>query len=94
MVYAIILDLEENSKRDFRPLYKKIKSLGAWMHYLDSTWLVAPSNLKMANDIYNELKPFIDEEEDYLLVVEVTRNYQGWLPKEAWDWMNQRSFKL
>jgi hypothetical protein len=27
---------------------------------------------------------------DYLLVVRVTRPYQGWLPKDAWEWVNSR----
>lgn len=89
MVYAITLDFE-NPEKDYSALYDKIKSLGSWMHHLEFTWFVAPSTERSAEDIFTQLQPFIDKEDDYMLVVEVTSNYQGWLPDEAWDWMNER----
>lgn len=91
MVFAIICDIDD-TKRDYSRLYEKIKCLGAWMHYIDSTWLVAPSSLQTAEQISNELLPFVDEKDDYLLVIQVKKDFHGWLPKDAWDWMNKASF--
>ena len=91
MVFAIICDIDDE-KRDYSQLYEKIKSFGAWMHYIDSTWFVSPSTSRTANQMFDELRPFINEEDDYLLVIEVKKNYQGWLPKDAWDWMNKRDY--
>jgi hypothetical protein len=37
-----------------------------------------------AHGIWDRLTPHIDKN-DFFLVIGVTRNYQGWLPKDAWD---------
>lgn len=91
MVFAIIYDID-TTKRNYSPLFEKIKSLGAWMHYIDSAWFVSPSSPRTAQEIFNELEPFIDQKDDYLLVIGLKGDYQGWLPKEAWDWMNKSTF--
>jgi hypothetical protein len=31
---------------------------------------------------------------DFVLVVRVTNDTQGWLLKEAWDWINQRAYSF
>ncbi len=91
MVFAITYQID-TSKRDYSHLYKKIESLGAWMHYLASTWFVSPPNPKTAREIYDEIIPFIDGAEDYLIVVQITDHYSGWLPKKGWAWMKERTF--
>ena len=91
MVFAIIYDIDDK-KRDYSQLYEKIKSLGTWMHYIDSAWIVSPSASLTAQQIYDELLPFIDETDDYLLIIQVMDKYQGWLPPDAWDWMHKRTF--
>jgi len=35
------------------------------------------------------VEPTIDKK-DFILIIEIRKNYQGWLPKEAWDWINER----
>jgi hypothetical protein len=46
-----------------------------------------------AAGIWKKLAPYVDKN-DCVLVIGLTRDYQGWLPKEAWDWINARSAKL
>ncbi len=91
MVYAIILDIDDDSK-DLEPMYNKIKSIGAWMHYLEWAWLVEPSGKHDANSIFNLLREYIDEEDDYLFVTGIQPDFQGWLPEEAWEWIHERIF--
>lgn len=89
MVFAIMLDINP-SKKDYSRLYEKIKSFGAWMHYIDSVWFVSvPSNTK-TEDLYDQLIPYINGEEDYVLVAEFKGNYYGWLPRKAWDWIHDK----
>ena len=38
------------------------------------------------DQIWNRLEPHIDKN-DYLLIIEVRDNVQGWLPKDAWGWI-------
>jgi len=87
MIYAINYDLCTPGK-DYKGLYEAIKQCGvSWWHYLDSTWLV-DTGLN-ANAIADRLKAHLDNN-DHMLIVRVTRDYQGWLPNEAWEWINSR----
>lgn len=87
MIYAINYDLCTPGK-DYKGLYEAIKQCGvSWWHYLDSTWLVDTS--LNANTIADRLKAHLDNN-DNMLIIRVTRDYQGWLPNEAWEWINSR----
>lgn len=86
MLYSINYDLKKPG-RDYSGLYEAIKSCGAWWHHLDSTWLVDTS--LSAEGICTKLKPHIDAN-DNVLVIGVTKDYQGWLSKEAWEWIQGR----
>ena len=86
MLYLITYDLKEKTK-DYLPLYEAIKTSGlAWWHYLDSTWIVQAKPGEEADNIFRRLEPHIHKETDYILVIDLGANRQGWLPKEAWDW--------
>lgn len=89
MIYAINYDLCKPG-RDYEGLYKAIKECGAWWHYLGSTWLVDTS--LDASGIYSRLQPNLDRN-DNILIIGVTRDYNGWLPQEAWNWINERTRK-
>ncbi|WP_273209084.1 hypothetical protein [Runella zeae] len=61
----------------------------SWWHHLNDTWIVRTD--KKPNEFYNKLAPYITSA-DRLLVIEIKRNYQGWLNKDAWDWL-KKEFK-
>lgn len=82
--YSINYDLKAPN-RDYAGLYKAIKQSGKWWHYLDSTWIVITQ--EDAGQIWNRLAQHIDKN-DYMLIIEVRDNVQGWLPKDAWDWIH------
>ncbi|AWX56922.1 hypothetical protein AB432_018535 [Brevibacillus brevis] len=85
-VYLITYDLNK-SGQNYDKLYEQIKSCGAWWHYLDSTWLV-DSTLN-ATQIRDRMKNAMDDN-DFCLVIKLTNeNYQGWLPKKAWNWIHE-----
>ena len=86
-IYSVSYDLRKPG-RDYTLLHKKIKDLGAWWHYLDSTWLVKTS--KSAEQIAESLRAAIDQN-DRLLVINVGRDYAGWLENEAWEWLRDHS---
>lgn len=83
--YAINYDLKAPG-RNYEPLYEAIKQSGPWCHYLESTWLVA--SVEDATQIWTRLAKQIDPN-DLMLIIEVRNNVQGWLPKDAWEWINQ-----
>ena len=70
-------------------LFKK-GYISDWWHYIDETYLVA-SNLEV-NQLYNSIFPGVPQR--YLLIIEVnTNNAQGWIPKEAWTWLQKYQIK-
>jgi hypothetical protein len=90
MIYAINYDLKQPG-RNYSGLYEAIGKCGETWHYLGSTWLVSTS--LTAQGIWDRLAPHIDKN-DFMLVVGITRDHQGWLPPEAWNWINTRQARL
>jgi hypothetical protein len=87
-VLIVSYDLK-TSGRDYSSLHNAIRSnCKAWWHYLQSTWLV-DTNLDV-NTFANALLPHITQQ-DRLLVIEVSGFGQGWLPKEAWQWISNHT---
>lgn len=87
MVYQISYDLRKPGQ-DYSDLHEAIKALGSWWHYLESSWLV-DTHLNAAQ-IFDRLNGHIDQN-DLMLIIGVTNDYAGWLPKDAWEWIRQRS---
>lgn len=86
--YLITYDLKATPLSGYRPLHDEIKKIsGNWWHYLESTWIVKNTSMS-ADSISNKLLPHI-KQGDRLLVIKIdTSDKQGWLPKDAWDWLN------
>jgi hypothetical protein len=63
-----------------------------WWHYIDHTWILSTS--ESVNEVHNRLIKTLTTA-DRLLVVQVTAvaTSQGWLPEEAWDWINARRYQ-
>jgi len=57
-----------------------------WWHYIDTTYLIV-SSLEV-NSLYNLTFPGVPKR--HLLIIEVDpNNAQGWLPKDAWIWLQK-----
>ena len=41
----------------------------------------------MAQQAWDRIGPHIDAN-DFLLIIEIRDNVQGWLPKDAWEWIH------
>ena len=78
----------KNVFKDYTPFYKAIQQCGEWWHFLDSTWIVNTSY--SADTVGKHLLQFIDQEKDFVIVARLQKDYQGWLPNEAWDWLNKK----
>jgi hypothetical protein len=79
-----------NTLKDYTPLFGAIKNnCTRWWHFLDPTFIVVTTH--SANEYAQFLLPHI-ERTDSLLVVRLQKDYQGWLPEAAWDWLNSQYF--
>lgn len=80
----------KNGLKDYTSLFEAIKACGEWWHFLDSTWII--NTVHPADVIGKHLNKFIDTDSDYLFVGRLQRESQGWLPQEAWDWLNSKQY--
>lgn len=91
MVQLVTYDLKRPGQ-DYKAVHEAIKSCGSsWWHYLESTWLV--ESYQTADEIAAKVRQHIDQN-DRLLVIGVTADSAGWLPKDAWEWINSHVHQL
>ena len=88
MIYLISYKLKNAISRDNSILNDTIKNLGVWWHYLDTTWLIHTNNhnaSQIADIIHSNM-----QEGDRLFVVQIDgQQRNGWLPREAWEWIKR-----
>ena len=85
MVYVVSYDLRKPGK-NYIGLTEQLQASPRWWHYLTSTWLIATS--ESATQLYNRLVPHLDKG-DSILIIEAGNRIQGWLPKDAWEWIQK-----
>lgn len=71
---------------NYLPLFEHIKNNYSWWHYLDNTWIIISKDT--AKVIYDKLSPFLDADIN-ILIFELGKDRQGWLPKKAWNWIKE-----
>jgi hypothetical protein len=86
MILIVSYDLQSVNTR--AAFFQALQQQGEWWHYLTSTWLISTD--KTPEQVFNVLSPFMTTS-DRLLIFELGRSYFGFLPKEAWDWIQARS---
>lgn len=87
-IYSISYDLRQPG-RDYTQLYDAIKNMDSdFQHPLESNWFIRSIN--DASEIYEILRPYIDDN-DLLFVVEIDKsNRQGWMLKTFWEWIKKQ----
>ena len=90
MVYMITYDLKKPGQ-NYEKVIKAIKSAstGVWCTYWESSYLIK-SQLSV-QQICDMITPHLDPN-DCLFVVECKFNYQGWLSKDQWKYINENIF--
>lgn len=94
--YLIAYELRNSDRNSYTGLYEAIKGIsGLWWHFLDSVWIVKGTTLT-ANEISERLRPHLNEATgDHILVIKIdASDKQGWLPKIAWNWLNDNGTPL
>jgi hypothetical protein len=70
---------------NYEPFYSALRDQGKWLHYITATWLIATPNTP--EGVYNAIGPHLTTK-DFVLILPVGRPAFGFLPQEAWDWIN------
>lgn len=89
--YLITYDLNSTGQK-YDKVIQSIKdcSDGVWCTYWKSSFLIR-SNFLTADEVMRRIQPYIDSN-DSIIVMEVTKNYQGFLTTAQWDYINNRVF--
>lgn len=90
---AILLITYEHKTlfKDYTPFFNAIQgNCKRWCHYLDRVWMV---DTTISADAYSRLLFPHMTQDDRLLIVKLSGEYQGWLTDEAWKWLNQSNFR-
>jgi hypothetical protein len=70
-------------------LVAELKNSPQWWHFLDFTWLIATN--ESAEQVYGRIATYLSRTDIELIVqIRPGSEYAGWLPKEAWDWIQER----
>lgn len=83
-VYCVTYDLNR-AGQNYDQLYRELRSSPGYWHELESIWLISTS--ENAQQLSSRLLRHIDNN-DNLLVIKVVKDFQGWLPNDAWTWLN------
>jgi hypothetical protein len=73
--------------QNYEAVHEKIKELGEWWHFLESTWIVVTT--KTASAVWDHLAGACDKNDSFLIVNITSDSYSGWLPQAAWDWLRK-----
>ncbi len=84
MILVVNLDLH-GAATAYDPLYEALKKQGGWWHYMRWTWLLDTQHTP--DEIVEALKPFLVMTDDRMLVLPLTRPYQGLLKEGEWKWI-------
>lgn len=87
MVYFITYDLNSEGQK-YKDVIDTIKDVsnGNYCSYWESSYLISSDLTPEA--IVDKIKQYLDNN-DSLMVIEVTDNYQGWLSTEDWEVVNK-----
>ena len=96
MMYLISYQIKSRG-RSFQSLMStrdaiedEIVKFGSWWRYFGDVWII---DTEMTVDqMTAALLEYLGQKDD-LLIIGIQPPYQGWLPKDAWEWLNDRSKK-
>lgn len=83
--YIITYDFKKE-EADVSDLAEAIKGFGFWWHYLKHSWIIKTD--RTVQQVYDKLAEYL-QDDMHLLVFELGKQRQGWLPKKAWGWLKK-----
>lgn len=90
MALLLITHELKTAGKDYTPYFETIKrEANGWWHYLENVWIV--NTWMTPHQFAQKLYPHITKD-DRLLIVKITVEQQGWLPQDAWNWLNTGSY--
>ena len=83
--YIVAYDLKQQVEL-YTPLFTELKRSHKWSHYLENTWILLRYDSLV--ELGPKLRPLIFQS-DRLLIMPAKGPADGWLPEEAWQWIQE-----
>jgi len=87
MLYVVSYELATQLFRNTSAFTDEIQRSRSWMHYIDNTWIISTD--ETIEQLYSRLREHLIDQ-DLLLIMNTDGISAGWLPEEAWNWIQER----
>lgn len=71
----------------------KMYGVENWWHYINNTYILIVPSVWTASDLRVRLQPLLPGRQFLVSEIKLS-NHDGYLPKEAWTWINNWASKL
>jgi hypothetical protein len=79
-----------NQARDYNQFFVALRGNALqWWHFIEQTCVIT-TTLDIRS-LTNALLPYIEATDSLLIIPMTPHQMQGWLPTNAWEWLNQVS---
>lgn len=83
--YIVTYDLQQPANQ-YKLLFDELQRSQTWWHYLNSTWIVV--RYETLAELGSKLRSLIYQD-DRLLIQPAKGPSDGWLPGDAWEWLQR-----
>lgn len=59
-----------------------------WWHYIDNLYIIITENKVTASNVSQYVQQILPNKHFFVSELNL-KNHNGWLPQEAWDWINK-----
>lgn len=77
--------------KKFHDTLTTAKGVINWWHYIESSYIIIVEKNISATIIGNFVQQYMPNKHFFVSELNLN-NHNGWLPKEAWDWINSNKF--
>ncbi len=88
--YIITFDkgtlLDSFDSQKFHKQITNAKGINAWWHYLESMYIIKVEYGVTSHNIAEYIRKIAPNKKFFVSEIKFD-NYNGWLPQEAWDWI-------
>ena len=91
-IYIVTYTLQPWLLRDTDAIDRELRKSPNWSHWLNNTWLISTN--EVADVLYARMRGnFLETDRLLIVPLDVQLGYAGWLPQEAWDWIEENKRK-
>ena len=67
---------------------KADKSVKAWWHHIKNTYIIVTDSSVTVDSIQKFVAGYFPKDDCLILQLKPPHNYNGWLPQNAYDWLD------